>query len=61
MLVVAVLAVMGLAVLPALNAFVPAEHPLHVSTFALSVYGKYLLLRAVLALGVNLLWVHRAA
>lgn len=48
-------AVIGLAVLPALNAFVPPEHFLHVSNFSITVYGKYLCY-AVLALSVNLLW-----
>ncbi len=51
----AVAALVGFVVLPALNAWVPPEHPLHVSTFSLSVWGKYLCY-AVLALGVNLLW-----
>ena len=45
----------GLVLLPCLNAFVPAGSALHVSTFSLSLYGKYLTY-AVLALGVNLLW-----
>ena len=48
-------AFLGWVVLPGLNAFVPAESALHVSTFNLSVWGKYLCY-AVLALGVNLLW-----
>jgi urea transport system permease protein len=52
---IASLAILGLVVLPALNAFLPTGHPLHVTTFTLSVYGKYLCY-AVLALGVNLLW-----
>ncbi len=55
LLIVGLLAFIGLVLLPCLNAFVPAGNPLHVSTFALSVYGKYLTY-AVLALGVNLLW-----
>lgn len=46
---------LGLVVLPCLNAFLPVDHPFHVSTFTLSVYGKYLCY-AVLAMGVNLLW-----
>jgi len=50
-----VAAVVGLVILPALNALVPPEHPLHVSSFTLSVYGKYLCY-AVLAIGINLLW-----
>jgi urea transport system permease protein len=44
-----------LVILPCLNAFAPPESALHVSTFTLSVYGKYLCY-AVLAMGVNLLW-----
>ena len=54
-LFVALASVIGLIVLPCLNAFVPPESALHVSTFSLSLYGKYLTY-AVLALGVNLLW-----
>lgn len=45
----------GLVVLPCLNAFLPRDSAFHVSTFTLSVYGKYLCY-AVLAMGVNLLW-----
>lgn len=48
-------ALVGLVVLPSLNAFVPQGSPLHVTNFALALYGKYLCY-AVLALGVNLLW-----
>ena len=55
LLLIAVFAFVGLVVLPCLNAFVPATSPFHVTTFTLSVYGKYLCY-AVLALGVNLLW-----
>lgn len=44
-----------LVVLPCLNAFLPPESPFYVSTFTLSIYGKYLCY-AVLAMGVNLLW-----
>jgi len=42
---------------PCLNAFLPVTHPLHVSTFTLSLGGKYLCY-AVLALSVDLLWGH---
>ncbi len=52
---VALLAFIGLVLLPCLNAFVPPENPFHIGTFTLSLYGKYLTY-AVLALGVNLLW-----
>jgi urea transport system permease protein len=51
----AAISVIGIAVLPALNAFVPPESPWHVSNFAITVYGKYLCY-AILALSVNLLW-----
>ncbi len=44
-----------IVVLPCLNAFVPAGHWLHVSDYAINLYGKYLTY-AVLALGVDLLW-----
>ena len=51
----AVVIFIGLVLLPCLNAFFPKSSFFHVSTFTLSVYGKYLCY-AVLALGVNLLW-----
>lgn len=47
--------VIGLIIIPCLNALVPAGHILHVSNFSITVYGKYLCY-AVLALSVNLLW-----
>jgi urea transport system permease protein len=48
-------ALVGLVMLPCLNAFVPVDSAFHVSNFAITLYGKYLCY-AVLALGVNLLW-----
>ena len=48
-------ALIGLVVLPCLNAFVPPDSFFHVSNFTINTYGKYLCY-AVLALGVNLLW-----
>lgn len=48
-------AVIGLVMLPCLNAFAPPDSFFYISPFTLSVYGKYLTY-AVLALGVNLLW-----
>src|SRR5216683_1312177 len=54
-ILIALFAVLGLVVLPCLNAFVPPSSPFHVTSFTLSVYGKYFCY-AVLALGVNLLW-----
>ncbi len=54
-LIVGLLALIGLVVLPGLNAFAAPGSALHVSSFALSLYGKYLTY-AVLALGINLLW-----
>ncbi len=55
LLLVSLSVLIGLVVLPCLNAFAPPDSALHVSTFTLSLYGKYLTY-AVLALGVNLLW-----
>src|SRR5207344_309238 len=54
-LVIGVLALLGLVVLPSLNALVHPGSFFHVSNFAITVYGKYLCY-GVLALGVNLLW-----
>ena len=48
------LAVVTVAV-PLLNLFVPASSPLHLSTFALTVIGKYLCY-AMLAMAVDLVW-----
>jgi urea transport system permease protein len=48
-------AAVGLVVLPCLNAFVPKESFFHVTSFTMSLYGKYLCY-AVLALSVDLLW-----
>lgn len=53
--IIGLLALIGLVVLPCLNAFAPPDSFLYVSPFTLSLYGKYLTY-AVLALGVNLLW-----
>jgi len=55
LLIVVLVSFVGLVLLPCLNAFVPEGHVLHVSNFAITLYGKYLCY-AVLALGVNLLW-----
>jgi urea transport system permease protein len=41
--------------IPVLNLAVPASSPLHLSTFALTLIGKYLAL-AMLALSVDLIW-----
>ena len=54
-LIVVVAALIGLVVLPCLNAFVPAGDALHVSDLQITLFGKYLTY-AVLALGINLLW-----
>jgi urea transport system permease protein len=48
------LAFIAIVVLPFLNTL-PINHPLRVSDFTITVYGKYLCY-AVLALGVNILW-----
>ncbi len=55
LILVIIAAFIGLVVLPCLNAFTPVGSAFHVSSFSLSVYGKYLCY-AVLAIGVNLLW-----
>ncbi len=55
LLFLALAALIGIVVLPCLNAFVPPESFFHVSNFSINVYGKYLCY-AVLAIGVNLLW-----
>lgn len=55
LMVMAGLAIVGLVVLPCLNAFVPSDSIFHVSNFTINLYGKYLTY-AVLALGVDLLW-----
>ena len=47
------LTIVGLVVIPILNAFVPVGSAFHVSNFAITLYGKYLCY-AVLAVGVNL-------
>ena len=52
---IALVAFIGLVVLPCLNAFVLPGSFWHVSNFSINVYGKYFCY-AVLALGVNLLW-----
>jgi urea transport system permease protein len=55
LLFLAIAAVVGIVVLPCLNAFVPPTSFFHVSNFSINIYGKYLCY-AVLAVGVNLLW-----
>jgi urea transport system permease protein len=52
--ILATLALFALVVFPYLNTLAP-NHPLRVSDFTITVYGKYLCY-AVLALGVNILW-----
>jgi urea transport system permease protein len=52
---VAVVGIFAIAVLPALNAFTPAESVLHISDFSINLYGKYLCY-AILAISVDVLW-----
>ena len=52
---IVLLSFIALVLLPSLNAFLAPESVLHVSTFSLSLYGKYLCY-AILAVAVNLLW-----
>lgn len=44
-----------LVVIPALNAFTPANSILHISNFRVNLYGKYLSY-AILAISVDMLW-----
>lgn len=53
--IIAILSLIGLVVLPCLNAYVPPGNFFHVSNFTINIYGKYLTY-AVLALGIDLLW-----
>src|SRR6266498_5904488 len=55
LLLLAIAALIGIVLLPCLNAFVPPTSFWHVSNFSINIYGKYLCY-AVLAIGVNLLW-----
>ena len=55
LIVIAVVAGIGLIVLPCLNAFTAPDSIFHVSNFTITVYGKYIC-SAVLAMGVNWLW-----
>src|SRR5437016_10718747 len=55
LLLLAMAAVIGIVVLPCLNAFVPPANFFHVSNFSINIYGKYLCY-AILAIGVDLLW-----
>jgi len=52
---IALIAFIGLVLLPCLNAFVPPDTFWHVSNFSINLYGKYFCY-AIMALGVNLLW-----
>jgi urea transport system permease protein len=52
---VAVTALVAIVLLPCLNAFTPVTGALHVSDFAINLYGKYLTL-CVLAVSIDLLW-----
>src|SRR3954470_13662761 len=53
--VIAAVSLIGLVLLPCLNAYVPPGNFFHVSNFSINIYGKYLTY-AVLALGIDLLW-----
>jgi urea transport system permease protein len=52
--IVLVLLAIGAAV-PAANLLLPVSHPLHVPTYAVALFGKYLCF-ALLALSLNLVW-----
>lgn len=49
------LVTLTIVVVPVLNLAVPAESPLHISTYTVSLLGKYLCF-ALLALAVDLIW-----
>lgn len=53
--VLIVASLIGIVVLPALNAWVPPDRWYHISDFAINLYGKYLTY-AILAISVDLLW-----
>ncbi|WP_181706249.1 urea ABC transporter permease subunit UrtC [Chthonobacter rhizosphaerae] len=53
-IVVAILVAIALLV-PAANLYLPADHPLHVPTYAVTLMGKYFAY-ALLALAVDLVW-----
>src|SRR3954464_4387995 len=53
--VIAAISLLGLVLLPCLNAYVSPGNFFHVSNFSINIYGKYLTY-AVLALGIDLLW-----
>ena len=42
-------------IVPALNLFLPPSHPLHVPTYVMALFGKYLCY-ALLALSIDLIW-----
>jgi urea transport system permease protein len=48
-------ALIGIVIIPCLNAFVPEASAFHISNFSINLYGQYLPL-AVLAISVDLLW-----
>jgi urea transport system permease protein len=52
---VMVVTVIMLVVLPVLHLAVPAEHPLHVSSFWITLFGKFMCY-AVVALAMDLIW-----
>ena len=54
LILLATLAVIGIVV-PVLNLLVPADHPLHLSAYTVTVLGKYLCY-ALLAVAVDLVW-----
>ena len=54
LVLLAVLAIIGVGV-PILNLAVPADHPLHLSAYTVTLLGKYLCY-ALLAVAVDLVW-----
>ncbi|MCC8994919.1 MAG: urea ABC transporter permease subunit UrtC [Candidatus Contendobacter sp.] len=54
LVLLAVLVILGVGV-PVLNLLVPADHPLHLSAYTVTVLGKYLCY-ALLAVAIDLVW-----
>ncbi len=54
LILLTVLAIIGIAV-PVLNLLVPADHPLHLTAYTVTVLGKYLCY-ALLAIAIDLVW-----
>jgi urea transport system permease protein len=52
---VALVAILGVAILPALHLAFPADHPLHVSGYFIALFGKFMCY-AIAAVALDLVW-----